>query len=74
MEAKQSADRLAGLLGRPLTISQIAVVANDLQKTIDTVQGLVDAGATHLILNLRYPYPDNIVARLAEEVVPRIKG
>ena len=34
----------------------------------------VDAGATHLILNLRYPYPENIVARLAEEVVPKVRG
>jgi hypothetical protein len=41
---------------------------------VQAVQGYVDAGATHLILNLRYPYPENIVARLAEEVVPRIRG
>jgi hypothetical protein len=32
----------------------------------------VDASATHLILNLRYPYPAGIVTRLAEEVVPHI--
>jgi hypothetical protein len=34
----------------------------------------VDAGATHLILNLRPPYPAGIVARLAEEVVPRVRA
>ena len=39
------------------------VFPDDLQKTIDTVQGLVDVGATHLILNLRPPIPDGIVAR-----------
>ncbi|HJZ49325.1 MAG TPA: LLM class F420-dependent oxidoreductase [Roseiflexaceae bacterium] len=54
----------------------IQVLANydDLGATVQTVQGYVDAGATHLILNLRYPYPENIVARLAEEVVPKIRS
>ena len=46
---------------------------DDLPGTAQRVQEYVDAGATHLILNLRYPYPDGIVARLAEEVVPRVK-
>jgi alkanesulfonate monooxygenase SsuD/methylene tetrahydromethanopterin reductase-like flavin-dependent oxidoreductase (luciferase family) len=56
-----------------ISIQQV-VNYDDLGATAQTVQGYVDAGATHLILNLRYPYPENIVARLAEEVVPRIKG
>jgi F420-dependent oxidoreductase-like protein len=46
----------------------------DLSATVAAVQSYVDAGATHLILNLRHPYPDDIVARLAAEVVPQIKG
>src|SRR5215217_399250 len=46
---------------------QTTVFPNDLQKTIDAVQGLVDVGATHLILNLRPPIPAGIVARVAEE-------
>jgi hypothetical protein len=33
---------------------------------------LVDAGATHLSLMLSYPYPEAIVARLADEVVGRV--
>ncbi|WP_376795499.1 LLM class F420-dependent oxidoreductase [Thermogemmatispora sp.] len=33
------------------------------------LQTFVEAGATHLILNLRAPYAPDIVARLAEEVV-----
>jgi F420-dependent oxidoreductase-like protein len=53
---------------------QSQVNYDDLPATAATVQGFVDAGATHLILNLRYPYPDGIVARLAAEVVPQIKG
>ncbi len=51
---------------------QTTVFPDDLQKSIDAVQGLVDVGATHIILNLRPPIPAGIVARLAEEVIPRI--
>lgn len=51
---------------------QIPVNYENLAETVQTLQGYVDAGATHLILNLRYPYPAGIVARLAEEVVPNI--
>jgi F420-dependent oxidoreductase-like protein len=53
---------------------QCTVFPDDLQKTIDTVQGLVDVGATHLILNLRPPIPVGIIARLAGEVIPKISG
>ncbi len=34
----------------------------------------LDAGATHLILNLRPPYPAGIVRRLADEVVPAVRA
>jgi F420-dependent oxidoreductase-like protein len=51
---------------------QLAVNYDDLEATTNSVQEFVDAGATHIILNLRYPYPDQIVTRLAEQVVPRI--
>src|SRR3954453_6483739 len=53
---------------------QSTVFPDDLQKTIDTVQSFVDAGATHLILNLRPPIPAGIIARLADEVIPKISG
>jgi F420-dependent oxidoreductase-like protein len=53
---------------------QFMVDYDDLAGTAERLQPYVDAGATHLILNLRYPYPDGIVARLAEEVVPRVRG
>jgi alkanesulfonate monooxygenase SsuD/methylene tetrahydromethanopterin reductase-like flavin-dependent oxidoreductase (luciferase family) len=61
----------------PATIElsvQMPVHYDDLEETVQTVQRYVDAGATHLILNLRYPYPEGIVTRLAEEVVPRVRG
>ena len=32
------------------------------------------SGATHLILNLRPPFPAGIVARLAEQVIPQIQA
>jgi F420-dependent oxidoreductase-like protein len=51
---------------------QSMVDYDDMPGTAAALQRYVDAGATHLILNLRYPYPDGIVTRLAEEVVPRI--
>jgi F420-dependent oxidoreductase-like protein len=46
---------------------------DDLPATAATVQSFVDAGATHLILNLRHPYPDGIVGRLAAELVPMVQ-
>jgi F420-dependent oxidoreductase-like protein len=52
---------------------QVPVNYDDLPATVQTVQGYVDAGATHLILNLRHPYPAQIVARLADEVVPQVR-
>ncbi len=51
---------------------QVPVQYDDFDATVATVQGYVDAGATHLILNLRPPYPEGIVARLAEAVIPRV--
>jgi hypothetical protein len=45
VEAKQRADDVVGgLLGRPLMISQIAVVANDLQKTIEQYTAMLGWG------------------------------
>jgi F420-dependent oxidoreductase-like protein len=53
---------------------QSTVFPDDLQKTTDTLQALVDVGATHLVLNIRPPYTERIVTRLAEEVIPKISG
>jgi hypothetical protein len=45
VEAKQSAESVAGgLLGRPLMISQIAVVVNDLQNTMELYTKLLGWG------------------------------
>ena len=37
--------------------------------TLALYDALIDAGATHLVLMLTSPYPEGVVARLAEEVV-----
>jgi alkanesulfonate monooxygenase SsuD/methylene tetrahydromethanopterin reductase-like flavin-dependent oxidoreductase (luciferase family) len=51
---------------------QARVNYDDLSATVATLQPLVEAGATHLILMLTYPYPEGIVARLADKVVGRV--
>jgi F420-dependent oxidoreductase-like protein len=51
---------------------QTRINYDDLPATVATLQPLVDAGATHLILMLNYPYPEGIVTRLADEVVGRV--
>jgi len=53
---------------------QSVVNPGDLQPSIDNIQRFVDAGVTHIVLNLRPRYPDKNVPRLAEEVIPKIKG
>jgi F420-dependent oxidoreductase-like protein len=48
----------------------VQLLANpaDLSALRTTTQSYIKAGANHLILNLRDPYPEGIVQRLAEEV------
>lgn len=61
----------------PATIKlsvQPAVNYDNLEETAQTVQWLVDAGATHIVLNLRPPYPEGIVQRLADEVIAHVQA
>jgi F420-dependent oxidoreductase-like protein len=69
-------DEHCAAIGRdPATIErsiQPAVNPASLEETRERVQQYITAGANHIILNLRAPYPDGIVPRvprLAEEVV-----
>ncbi len=50
------------------SVQQMTNFAN-LAETRDQLRAYIAAGANHLILNLRYPYPDGGVQRLADEVV-----
>jgi F420-dependent oxidoreductase-like protein len=51
---------------------QARINYDDLPATVEALKPLVAAGATHLVLMLAAPYPDGIVARLADEVVGRV--
>jgi hypothetical protein len=53
---------------------QHLVNPNDLAASRDTIRPYIEAGTTHLILNLRYPYPEGIVHRLVEEIVEPLKA
>jgi alkanesulfonate monooxygenase SsuD/methylene tetrahydromethanopterin reductase-like flavin-dependent oxidoreductase (luciferase family) len=59
-------------IGRdPSTIEhsiQTLVNYDDLTETRASIRPYIEAGATHIILNLRAPYPEGIVYQLAEEI------
>jgi F420-dependent oxidoreductase-like protein len=60
----------------PATIERsVQVFADpaDLSSTREILRNFIAAGATHLILNLRAPYPEGIVHRLAEEVAAPLR-
>jgi F420-dependent oxidoreductase-like protein len=58
-----------------ITLStQFRVNNDDLAETTRAVQEMVDAGVTHVVLNLSPPYPEGIVARLADEVIPNVRA
>jgi len=42
---------------------------NNIGATRDTIRPYIAEGASHIVLNLRAPYPEGIVHRLAEEIV-----
>ncbi len=53
---------------------QTVVNPDNLGEAVETIQRFVDAGVTHIILNLRPPFPERICARLAEEVIPKVRA
>jgi F420-dependent oxidoreductase-like protein len=53
---------------------QLMVNPDDLPELVERTRDFVAAGATHIIFNLRWPYPAGIVERLAAEVVPQVGG
>jgi len=52
---------------------QVFADPDNLSDARNTVRDYITAGATHLILNLRAPYPQGIVHRLAEEVAEPLR-
>jgi F420-dependent oxidoreductase-like protein len=65
-------------IGRdPSTIErsiQTIVNYDNMTETRDNIRPYIEAGATHLILNLRAPYPEGIVHRLAEEIAEPLRA
>lgn len=53
---------------------QTRVNYDSMEQTAEDLQKFIDAGATHLIFGLRYPYPEGIAQQIAEEVIPLVKG
>ena len=64
-------------IGRdPSTIErsiQMIVNYDNLTETRDNIRPYIEAGATHIILNLRALYPQGIVHRLAEEIAEPLR-
>ncbi len=48
---------------------QIRMNYDDLGSSVESIRPYIEAGATHIILNLTAPYPEDIVHGLAEQVV-----
>ena len=48
---------------------QATINYNNIAETRDVIRPFIAAGASHIVLTLRAPYPDGIVHRLAEEIV-----
>jgi len=52
--------------------AQPVVNYENLAETAQTVQKYVNIGVTHVVLNLRPPYPEGIAQRLADEVIAKV--
>ena len=49
--------------------TQVRVNYDNLGEALERTQSFIEAGANHFVYAMNYPYPDDIVTRLAEEVV-----
>ena len=47
---------------------------NNMDEVRDSIRPYIEAGASHIILNLRAPYPESIVHTLAEEIVAPLQA
>lgn len=53
---------------------QLWADADDLPAAVETTKRFIDAGATHFVYYLRPPFPRGIAARIADEVIAKVKG
>jgi F420-dependent oxidoreductase-like protein len=65
------------VVGRNFADIQISVQLmfrpDDPAATIAQARDYIQAGATHVIFNLRYPYPDDVAQRLADAVIAPLR-
>jgi F420-dependent oxidoreductase-like protein len=71
-------DEHCAAVGRdPSTIQrsvQIQVNPQELAAARKQARSYIEAGATHVVLGLRFPYPEGIVSRLDEEIIQPLKA
>ena len=53
--------------------TQVRVNYDDLSEARERTQTFIEAGANHFVYTLSYPYPEDIVSRLADEVVGAVR-
>jgi F420-dependent oxidoreductase-like protein len=70
-------DRYCAEIGRdPVVIQrsiQILIDPENLSAARDSISGYIGLGANHVLLNLRWPYPEGIVERMAAEIVEPLR-
>ena len=54
--------------------TQVRVNYDDMSEALERTQTFIEGGANHFVYTLSYPYPEDIVSRLAEEVVGAARG
>lgn len=71
-------DEHCATVGRdPQTIQrsiQTLITPDDMGEARSKIRNFIEVGVTHIILNLRFPYPDGIVHRLDEEIIQPLLG
>jgi len=54
--------------------TQVVVRPDDLATPREAMRELIDAGFTHLVLNVGAPFPDDLVQRLTREIIEPVLG
>jgi len=70
-------DHCAAIGRDPQTIQRsihVMAIPEKLEEARNEIRSYIEAGATHLILILRAPYPEGIVHRLDEEIIQPLKA
>jgi F420-dependent oxidoreductase-like protein len=53
---------------------QHRVRVDDLAASVDVLRGYVEAGATHLVINLPPPHTEGMATRVAEEIIAKVQA